>query len=295
MSSVINKNGDKMNKSYSLYPFGKWLPMVLFSFVAVFILFGFVIDKEGFPGNFLAGLAGNLIAILVGLLLIDRYLEYRRKQKWAKVRNLTLGAIAAHLCDIASNLYIYFPIRNDGSMATILKGRNWPNHTTPAGFENLLEELRSLPNSVSKEKSTSDIAVEFYKEVTWDLDQIQSVLTPRVIQSSGDQTLIDALVEFDDARRNLDNSIIAHKLVITHGVFQNVILLVQSAGHLYQALCKSWEKTRHPRVNSYKFRSRPLLLNCLKCAFNDRHWEQVKTLIKQGKSLPLLPFLHRKK
>lgn len=215
----------------------------------VFVLAGFKIGGKDFADNLLADFAGIAIAILVGFFLVDRLAEHRREQQWAKVRNITLGAIAAHLCDVASNLYIYFPIRDHRSMGAILIGRKIPNYETTRGFENLLEQLRSLPNNISKEKSTSDVAIEFYQAVTWDLDQIQSVLTPRVIQSSTDQALIDALIEFDNVRRKLHNSIIGHKLVITHSVFPNVLSMVEASKHLYQTLCKSWRETRaslHP-------------------------------------------------
>jgi hypothetical protein len=81
------------------------------------------------------------------------------------------------------------------------------------------------------------------------LDQIQTVLTPRVMQSSTDQELIDALIEFDDARRRLHNSIIGHKLICTQSVFPDVLSLVQSSEHLYQALCRSWEPVSGDRGN----------------------------------------------
>lgn len=230
-----------MSKSYMSDPIARWLLMFLALITAVSILIGLVVDTKGFPGNLLAELAGNGIAILVGLLLIDRFLEDRREKQWAKVRKSTIGAIAAHLCDIASTLYIYFPVGDHKSMGVILEGRNTPNRATPMGFEDLLQELRRLPNDLDNEKSTSDVAVEFYEAVMWDLDQIQTVLTPRVIQSSSDQSLIDAAIEFDDARRKLHNSIIAHKLVVTHSVFPNVLLLVQCSGRLYQVLCNGWE------------------------------------------------------
>lgn len=68
-------------------------------------------------------------------------------------------------------------------MGIILAGRNGPNPETPKGFDDLLEQLRKLPLALSVDKSTSDVAVEFYEETTWDLNQIQTILTPRVIQN----------------------------------------------------------------------------------------------------------------
>ena len=76
--------------------------------------------------------------------------------------------------------------------------------------------LKRLPNSVSREESTSDVSVRFYQAPRWDLDQIRDVITPRIMQYSTDQALIDRLVEFDDAIRNLNHAIIVHKEVLTH-------------------------------------------------------------------------------
>ncbi len=66
------------------------------------------------------------------------------------------------------------------------------------------------------EESTSDVSVRFYQALRWDLDQIRDVITPRIMQYPTDQALIDRLVEFDDASRNLKHAIIMHKEVLTH-------------------------------------------------------------------------------
>jgi hypothetical protein len=66
-------------------------------------------------------------------------------------------------------------------------------------------------------ESTSDVSVRFYQALRWGLDQIRDVITPRIMQYSTDQVLIDRLVEFNDASRNLNHAIIAHKEVRTHG------------------------------------------------------------------------------
>ncbi len=100
--------------------------------------------------------------------------------------------------------------------------------------------LRQLPNAVSAERSTSDLAVEFYDAVRWDLDQVQYVLTPRVVQSSADQRIINTLVEFDNARRQLHNAVIVHKRVVTHSVFPTVLEFLEQVQAVYAAICEKW-------------------------------------------------------
>lgn len=237
-----------MMKFYLSNRFGIGLVILLVLIVAISMLIGFVIDVEGFSGNLLAEIAGNGIAILAGLLLIDRLLEYRRERQWVKVRNLTLQAIGAHLCDIASYVYIYFHVREYGSMQVILQGRDSPRSVAMRGFESLLKHLRAGPRGDIGDRSISDVAVEFYEAVAWDLDQIQTVLTPRVVQSSGDQNLIDALVEFDDTRRKLHNAIIGHKLIKHENVFPHVVSLIECSSQVYETLCASWNGNGGPNA-----------------------------------------------
>jgi hypothetical protein len=87
---------------------------------------------------------------------------------------------------------------------------------SPRSPEELIALLKRLPNSVSREESTSDVSVRFYQALRWDLDQIRDVITPRIMQYSTDQVLIDRLVEFNDASRKLNHAIIVHKEVLTH-------------------------------------------------------------------------------
>lgn len=200
---------------------------------------GVRLDLNGFGVNVLASVFSIALGLLIGYLLVDRFADYVAERQWARTRLYTLQAIAAHLCDMASVVFTHF---SADSGLKILEGRNCPNPATPSDFGGLVTELRGLPLSVSREKSTSDVAVEFYNEVRWDLDQIQTVLTPRVVQSSRNQALFDVLVEFDDARRNLHNAIIAHKLVVTHSVMPDVVHLMDVSGRLYGVVAEEWRK-----------------------------------------------------
>lgn len=106
--------------------------------------------------------------------------------------------------------------------------------------QTLADELRKIQD-YEGEKSPSEITVGFYESVKWDLDQIQLILTPRVIQSQAEQELIDVLIEFDQTRRDLHNGIIAHKLLCLQGAFPRLISLVEMSGKVYETLCRYWE------------------------------------------------------
>ena len=87
---------------------------------------------------------------------------------------------------------------------------------SPRSPEELIALLKRLPNSVSRQESTSHVSVRFYQALRGDLDQIRDVITPRIMQYPTDQALIDRLVEFDHASRTLKHAIIVHKEVLTH-------------------------------------------------------------------------------
>lgn len=223
-------------KSYFSDPFGRWL-IVGSLFLAVTIgIVGFLVDSRGFLENLLSEATGIFVGILIALLIVDKYAEYHKEKQWSKFRELTYNSIRAHVCDLTTDMIIYF-LSAHRLMTPIIDGRDHPNPKTTIAMEKMIAQLRELPNTVNAEKSTSDLAVEWYEEVKWDLDEIQHLLTPRVVQSSNDQQVIDSLIEFDSARRSLHNAIIVHRRVVTHSVFPYVIKLLEQAQVLYGALC----------------------------------------------------------
>jgi hypothetical protein len=200
---------------------------------------GRLIDP-GFLSNLLAEVAGIGISICVGVLLVDKLIAADRRQQWNKVRTYTLGAIAAHLCDMGMEVCISFQDRAHGAMDKILSGRDSPHAETPLGFRVLAHGLRENQGAPGPDESPSDRTVGLYDHVKWDLDQIQAILIPRVIQSQGEQELVDALIEFDQARRSLHNAIISHKLLVTGSAYPALIDLVEASGRLYQTICGHW-------------------------------------------------------
>jgi hypothetical protein len=226
-------------KPHSPPTFRKWL-ICLSIVVVVVSAIGLAVNAKGFFENLLSEGAGIFVGIIVALLIVDKYTEHQKEQQWARVRDLTYQALAAHLCGLTTDALIRFPIGDHRPMTPIVVGRDHPNPATVPAIGDLLSQLRKLPSAVSAEKSTSDLSVEFYEMVKWDLDQIRDVLTPRVVQSSNDQQIIDALIEFDDAGRRLHNAIIVHKRIVTHSVFPDTMALLEQVQSLYGILCDKW-------------------------------------------------------
>jgi hypothetical protein len=203
----------------------------------IFVSFG----SESFYSNLSFAMASIGVNIIITVFVIDWLMSYRRKQQWMNVRSITLRAIMGHLCDITAEIYVEFSVPgiNLSSIGRILNGRNTPNAATPEAFEEFASELEKIHQDIQG-KSPSSLVVQWWKKIQWDLDQIQNVLTWLAITSSSDQTLIDALVAFDQVKREFVNGIHSHQMAVTQEAFPALVKLVRGSGRLYATVASSF-------------------------------------------------------
>ncbi|MDH5186477.1 MAG: hypothetical protein OEW70_05370 [candidate division WOR-3 bacterium] len=121
----------------------------------------------------MAEIAGIIIIVLVALLLVDRYTQYHREKRWEKVRKLTHRALVSHLSDLITELFIYFTLENHTPMRTVIEGRSRPTNDTIKAINDLIIQLQNITPNTDVEKSTSDVAVEYYNAVRWEINQIR--------------------------------------------------------------------------------------------------------------------------
>jgi hypothetical protein len=201
--------------------------------VLIIIVTGLTIDFKGYLGNILAEIAGLIISILVALLLVDRFTEIQRKKRWQKVRNLTHRSISHHLSNILLELFNHFPLPDHSVANTILICRDQPDTKPTEAVNNLIKQINTLQQ---QGKTTSEIIIEYFNSTKWDISQIRHDLIPRVIQSSDNQDLIDALVAFDDIVQDLQNAIILHKRFAKQEALPDIISLLENILEIYQHL-----------------------------------------------------------
>lgn len=163
------------------------------------------------------------------------------REQAAPTSTLTYRAIAAHLCDAMAQVFVGLGLNDCRPMTLILEGRDVPDARTVEGLSRLAAILRAIPNRGSND--LSDKAAGYYEENKWDLDQLCTDLLARVVQLSHgqEQDLIDALMGLDLVRRAFHTSIIAHKQVVTGGVFVHVADLVDASAEVYRALLRRWK------------------------------------------------------
>ena len=129
-------------------------------------------------------------------------------------------------------------LRDHRPMTAILSGRGNPDPQTIEGLATLASMLRAVPDPSSNE--VSDEVVAFYEENKWDLDQLCDSLLPRVIEYSDEQDLIEAMTEFDGARRALHNAVLAHKKITIGGIIVKLAELVDASANVYRSLLNHW-------------------------------------------------------
>lgn len=234
-----------MNRWYVRDHFTRYSLLTIIIVVTASLLGGFLLDWRGFLEGVLASLAFSGITIVVGLFFVDRLIEHRQEQQWARVRLITYRGLAGHICDVVSQTFVKFMILEDGALDALWQmqeGRNEPKKEALVGFDHLADALRRLKEPRGNGPTLSDQAGDFYEEVKWELEQIQSVLTPRLLASATDHRLVEALMDFDHANRALYSAIVAHKEVVTQSAFSPVVDLVVAAEHVYGELLPHWSE-----------------------------------------------------
>jgi len=231
-----------VNRWYLRDRFTRYSLIVIGVVVILSLILGFLFDWRGFLEGVLASIAFSGITIVIGLFFVDRLIEHRQEQQWARVRLLTYRGLAAYLCDIVTQAFIVYALDNAfEALGQMMEGRDYPSEEALPGFVHLAKALRKLEAQRDIHKpSLSDRAEQFYETVKWELEQVQTILTPRLLQSATDQKLIVALMEFDHANRALYSAIMAHKQVVRQSAFSYVTDLVVAAEHLYRELLPHW-------------------------------------------------------
>lgn len=222
---------------------GKKLTAISIALVVLSTVVGLWLDPKGFAVNILAGVVGVFIGFVVGVIILNRYIEAQREQQWAKVRDLTYMSISNHLYDIAQEAAIHcglqFPRDQDTNLSAFVQGRDHPNPAVARAMLDLCSKMQGLPGARGTDNTFSDIAVDFYNDIQWNLDQISNALLPRVVQSTNEPEVVDSLIEFDRAKLSLHSAAYVHKRLAIGGIFPDMIKLVRSAQALYGTLAKA--------------------------------------------------------
>ncbi|MCX7785144.1 MAG: hypothetical protein N2201_02805 [candidate division WOR-3 bacterium] len=207
--------------------------LVLIVLALVFIIIGFSLNVKDYAINILAEMAGLFIGVIVAVLLVDRLTENQRKRRWARVRELTHRTISHHLSNIILELFNHLPLSRCPEILAILENRDQPNLKVIDALNNITEQIKNL---LQDNKILMQPVIDYYNTIKWDVNQIRLDLIPRVMQSSDDQDLINALVEFDDKIQDIQTAMITHKHHIDSNILARIVPLLETIQDIYKYL-----------------------------------------------------------
>jgi len=171
-----------------------------------FATIGLVFDREGFIGN----LAAGVIEIVITVTVIDWLLQRQRRARWQKVRTQIVSALTQHMDNIADEYQTGFYGPGLDLLSIGMKAGPYgvPNPQTAQALRSMVERIRKAPPP----ENSAEKAKELHSRINWDIEQILSVLTPRMLAIEYDEPeLVSLLGRFDDAVRRWRNEIIVDR------------------------------------------------------------------------------------
>lgn len=199
----------------------------------VLIISGFFYDTKGFVSNILAEITGLFLGIVVAILLVDRITENQRKKKWERVRQISHRTIAHHLNNIVLELFNHFPLTKNNSIITPLNNTDLSDNYQKPNLDNVIQQIKKL---IELKQIQAESVRTYFNAIKWDIAQIRSDLMPRIIQSSDNQELIDALTEFDDLMQDLQSMLIIRREVIQPIFYLTFEQVLEKINDIYKLL-----------------------------------------------------------
>jgi hypothetical protein len=190
--------------------------ILMLTFLLSYVLLnaGFVADSLGHPvlGKLIGNGSGLLAGALVSVAGVSKVIDWRRKEEWYTIREMTYKTIIYHISYIGLFASLAFldlteeeQEKLQGYDCNIRAGVKNPNKDAVGALIELSDFLSTLSekyNATSGEGDWRNKAIQFWYYhdlITWRLGDIRNILIPRVLVSSSNTDVCEALVSFDNA------------------------------------------------------------------------------------------------
>ena len=191
---------------------------------------GVAMDCRGFIGNLIAG----AIEVIVTVTVIAWLLQRQRRAQWQRVRTQIVSALTQHVDNIKDEYQtsFYGPGLNLMGLGMEEGPYGVPNPQTAKVLRSMIRKMEEAPrpeDSVEKAKA-------LHSEIKWDIEQILSVLMPRVLAIECDEPeLVTLLGEFDNVARRWRNEIIVdEKISLGCDQYSTAIEALKAAADIYE-------------------------------------------------------------
>jgi hypothetical protein len=153
---------------------------------------GFLVGPSGFGVNLLAGVVGLVVAIVAGILFLDRLPDRGRERAWRHVRQQTFEVLHGHIIAFAIRCWL------DGGLGVSLRQELFVplSDDEPQPSSIAIDSLRSLATEIRIVGPRGALPTkQILDAARWDLGQITDVVTPTVISLSSGTVLVERLVK----------------------------------------------------------------------------------------------------
>lgn len=196
------------------------------------LVIGLVIDWEGFIGNLMAG----AIEVIITVTVIDWLLQRQRRARWQKVRTQIVNALTQHIDNLKDEYQtrFYGPELNLLSIGMKAGPYGVPNTQTAEVLRSMVEQMEKAPPP----EDPAEKVKELHSAIKWDIEQILSILLPRVLAIECDEAeLVSLLGGFDNTVRRWRNEIrVDEEISLGSDQYSTAIETLKAATVVYEYL-----------------------------------------------------------
>ena len=199
--------------------------------IVVLFLTGFLLDFKGFLVNLIA----SAITVILTVTVINWFLIRQRRNQWKRVRSQIITALLNHIGNMTSEYSINIQLPREYDLIAYVeqtgKGYDTPTAETAWALKEMAKKMRTAPiPHDSKEQ-----AEKVHKLIKWDIEQIRSVLLPRILAMETEEPeLVHILSELDSAERRWVNQYIMDEEVSAGDQFGAAIDFLKCMADVYQ-------------------------------------------------------------
>ena len=185
-------------------------------------------------------MTGLGLAALLTILLLNPIADLVRRRQWREARIIIYNVVRNHVCDIADKAYLYMQIGNKKDRKLINFGRGMPMFETAMGLSHLITDMKNVRRRSYGEDEFPRKSMQYYESIKWNIEQMQMVVIPRVLQFSVDEEVVESLIGFDDACRRLMKSAVGQGESADYKMYVNMINMVEAAAEVYNITYGKW-------------------------------------------------------
>ncbi len=205
--------------------------IAVIAFVVLLFILGILLDYKGFLVNLIA----SAIVVIISITVIDQILIRRRRNQWKRVRAQIISALLGHIGNMASEFAISIRLPRKYDLLAYVdetgEGYSSPEPKTAQALHKMAERMKTAPVP----DDAREQAEQLYKLIKWDIEQIRSVLLPRILAMETEEPeLVSVLSELDNADRYWVNQYILDKEVSAGDQFDAAAKFLNRMADVYQ-------------------------------------------------------------